>query len=475
MVRRMNMRMMVAALAVMVTSQWASAQGLVEYALIWPGPTMARIDARNNPADPHNGLGRVNTEFQMSASEITVAEYTEFLNSVARCDNYGLYHDRMAWGMWPDRMTGSGISRHGQDEAYTYTVDDGCDDLPMTNVSWANAARYCNWLHNGKPTDGHQTLWTTEDGSYSLIGKTGSDCVGIERNPGATWVLPSHDEWYKAAYYNKATQTYNLFATGSDSHPGMDMSDADGNNANYRGIAGDAYDYLMTVDSFPNSGSPFGTLNQNGNVSEMTEDQLELGSNCSDWEIRTKNFTPDDCDVWNGAGGGSMGFRVALLGEYHKSVTTGSDVMIGGNGGAGDVEPGGCDIVFDEVTGGGDLIVNYSDAGLGDSIEMDGQAYRHGGTWNVVFRGEKAGGATMTVQYDESADLEELGLIVKHQRTDGTWEELPVQSWDQAGNRVTFRTDSFSPFVLVSPVPEPTSLILLAGGAMGLLRRGRRG
>jgi hypothetical protein len=207
----------------------------------------------------------------------------------------------------------------------------------------------------------------------------------------------------------------------------------------------------------------------------MTEDQLELGSNCSDWEIRTKNFTPDDCDVWNGAGGGSMGFRVALLGEYHKSVTTGSDVMIGGNGGAGDVEPGGCDIVFDEVTGGGDLIVNYSDAGLGDSIEMDGQAYRHGGTWNVVFRGEKAGGATMTVQYDESADLEELGLIVKHQRTDGTWEELPVQSWDQAGNRVTFRTDSFSPFVLVSPVPEPTSLILLAGGAMGLLRRGRRG
>jgi hypothetical protein len=40
---------------------------------------------------------------------------------------------------------------------------------------------------------------------------------------------------------------------------------------------------------------------------------------------------------------------------------------------------------------------------------------------------------------------------------------------------VTFRTDSFSPFVLVSPVPEPTSLILLAGGAMGLRRRGRRG
>jgi len=40
---------------------------------------------------------------------------------------------------------------------------------PVIFVSWFSAARYCNWLHNGKPS-GIQDVSTTEDGAYALFG-----------------------------------------------------------------------------------------------------------------------------------------------------------------------------------------------------------------------------------------------------------------------------------------------------------------
>ena len=105
---------------------------------------------------------------------------------------------------------------------------------PVVYVSWFDCARYCNWLHNNKPS-GSQDNTTTETGSYTLNGATSG--VGITRNINATYYIPSENEWYKAAYYKgRGTNAgYWTYATQSDTITCV-TADANGNgpiNSNY--------------------------------------------------------------------------------------------------------------------------------------------------------------------------------------------------------------------------------------------------
>jgi hypothetical protein len=72
-------------------------------------------------------------------------------------------------------------------------------------------------LHNGQPW-GHQDSTTTEDGSYLSNGAvTDAALLAVTRKANATWVLPTLDEWYKAAYYKGGSTNagYWLYPTGS--------------------------------------------------------------------------------------------------------------------------------------------------------------------------------------------------------------------------------------------------------------------
>ena len=82
----------------------------------------------------------------------------------------------------------------------------------MNFVSWYSAIRFANWMNNG------QGSGNTETGSYTLLGGTPTPSNGnnITRNSGAMVVIPSKNEWYKAAYYNPNQRTYNLYPTSSN-------------------------------------------------------------------------------------------------------------------------------------------------------------------------------------------------------------------------------------------------------------------
>ena len=68
-------------------------------------------------------------------------------------------------------------------------------------MSHGGCLALCNWLANNEPS-GSEGPRTTETGTYALNGSTGSAAsLAVTRGSNADWVLPSVNEWYKAAYY----------------------------------------------------------------------------------------------------------------------------------------------------------------------------------------------------------------------------------------------------------------------------------
>ena len=232
-----------------------------------------------NPGDtryPSPGVpsfGGMDYAYNIGNYDVTAGQYTEFLNAVAATDTYGLYSMDMS------SSVGCNIQQSGSLPNYTYNVDPDWADRPVSNVSWGDAARFANWLHNGQPT-GAQGLSTTENGSYFLNGAiTDTELLAITRDPDARWVIPSEDEWYKAAYHKNdgATGNYFEYPTSNDSEPSNDLVDPDpGNNATFKTLHGSDYTigspYWRTeVGAHENSESPYGTFDQGGNVWEWNE------------------------------------------------------------------------------------------------------------------------------------------------------------------------------------------------------------
>ncbi len=265
---------------------------------------------------PDRICGAVDYAYDIGRYEITSGQYTEFLNAVASDDTYGLYNP----SMWLDSM-GCQIQRGGSPGSWTYSVASEWANRPVNYVSWGSAARFCNWLRNGQPI-GAQGGSTTEDGSYALNGATGLALLDVARAPDATWVIPSEDEWYKAAYYKGGgTDTgYWDFATQCDTPPtpeGPPGTNMECGSANYDEAVGHTTD--VGAYSAKPSVSAYGTFDQCGNVWERVETlQGEFqpmhgvrgggyGSGATE-SAAAARYASDDSYAW-------VGFRVALVPE----------------------------------------------------------------------------------------------------------------------------------------------------------------
>jgi hypothetical protein len=146
-----------------------------------------------------------------------------------------------------------------------------------------------------RPAYGAQGPSTTEDGAYFLDGATTyAALIAVTREPGASWWIPSEDEWYKAAYYdpslNDEAGGYYDYPTSSDTAPGYVDNSGNlsgtatpfaeggtdpGNYATYHGASGtdgigSPY-YRTEVGEWENSASPCGTFDQGGNLWEWNE------------------------------------------------------------------------------------------------------------------------------------------------------------------------------------------------------------
>jgi choice-of-anchor C domain-containing protein len=224
-----------------------------------------------NPSDPTTGRGSVAYTYKIGRYEVTNSQYTEFLNAVdpTGVNPNGIYNTLM--GSDPR----GGISfNSGAANGTKYTVRTSMDDKPVNYVSWYDAARYTNWLHNG------QGIGNTETGAYTLTGNTGVPT----RNAGATVWIPSEDEWYKAAYYDPTPgagggDNYWTYPTRSDSVPTVAAADSFGNVsnpganvANYNsGADWNSQNGNLTTVGSAAANNYYGTFDQGGNVHELTD------------------------------------------------------------------------------------------------------------------------------------------------------------------------------------------------------------
>jgi hypothetical protein len=177
---------------------------------------------------------------------------------VAATDTNALYH----WHMGSGR---EGITRSGSSGSFSYGTRAGREAMPVNYVSFYDALRFANWLHNGQPM-GPQGNVTTEDGAYTITA-LGIANNSITRNAGATIFLPSEDEWYKADYYDADSTSYFDYPAWTDTQTVCAAPRATANTANCNRVV----NYPTEVGSYTGSASPNGTFDQSGNVMEWNE------------------------------------------------------------------------------------------------------------------------------------------------------------------------------------------------------------
>ncbi|MFN5227425.1 MAG: SUMF1/EgtB/PvdO family nonheme iron enzyme [Planctomycetota bacterium] len=180
---------------------------------------------------------------------------------------------------------------------------------PATGVSWNEAARFVNWLNTSSGY--HAAYKFTTNGVNDNIalwtsGEAGYDSSNHYRNSLARYVLPSFNEWYKAAYFNPSNNTYYDFPNGSNTAPLAVSSGTAINTAVYNG-----------KDSFANSVSPVGPADVDKAGGLSPYGVMGLGGNVFEWEESSG-------DLANSSGSSSRGLRGGKWADISNELSSSS-------------------------------------------------------------------------------------------------------------------------------------------------------
>src|SRR5262245_35929429 len=269
-------------------------------------------------------VGEVDDGYEIGELEVTVGQYVAFLNTVdPDGENRGdLYIDSMS-PSWPkygpiERRSGDDIA---PGEHYA-VAEPQWAEKPIGFANFPRAASFVNALTNGdllsreaSTSDGFEVVTYTvrlsrefDQGMYDL---RSSGHTAATRTGSTGFVIPSQDEWIKAAYYDPKSADsppYWIYPTGPAKAPSASILDADGdvtnaetqplstysprgsstvptwcpsqagpgcNSVNPFGLSASDYEskYEANVSTVgqTRTRSPWGTLDQGGNVVEWTD------------------------------------------------------------------------------------------------------------------------------------------------------------------------------------------------------------
>jgi formylglycine-generating enzyme required for sulfatase activity len=228
--------------------------------------------------DGTTGYGAVSSSYRIGKYEVTNAQWNAFTTAAgAPTGNDGGYDTPAQFGAWQ----------------------------PTDMVSWYEAAQFCNYLTSGDKSKGAYQFSgnNTNPDSFQVI-----DRVSSISTYGTTYVIPTEDEWYKAAYFKPNASGYSLYANGTSTAP------VAGVNSNY--------DYVIGSPWNITNGTPEqnGTFDMMGNVFEWNETLIDGSTRgvrggsyyYPGFELRSSNRysyrNPHDEDD-------GIGFRVASVPE----------------------------------------------------------------------------------------------------------------------------------------------------------------
>lgn len=171
----------------MISKPFAIVSSFLFSAAVLPAATISHggdsvdidfVDIGNagNGVDAATGFGAVSYDYKMGTHEVTAQQWATVTS----------FDANIATGSQSDAWAGS---------------------QPTANVSWYEAAKFANWL-----TSGNALL-----GAYQFSDT--ATFTGVDRDAALTtyqtiYVLPSEDEWYKAAYFKSDGSGYTLYPTG---------------------------------------------------------------------------------------------------------------------------------------------------------------------------------------------------------------------------------------------------------------------
>lgn len=156
-------------------------------------------------------VGGVNYRYGIGQLEVTVAQYVAFLNTAdpAGRNRHKLYSANESSSEWPkygqiDFSAGASAGRH-----YTVASPEWADK-PYGFANFLRSARFANSLYNGQLISKHASANAgfsyvtyrvrlsrqTEHGMYEMSKRAAT------RAHKSSFVIPSQDEWIKAAYYD---------------------------------------------------------------------------------------------------------------------------------------------------------------------------------------------------------------------------------------------------------------------------------
>jgi formylglycine-generating enzyme required for sulfatase activity len=230
------------------------------------------IDSAGNHADPANGLGAVDYLYKIGKYELTEEQW----DAVQAVSGGAL---------------GAGTANGPA--------------APVAQISWNEIAMYCNWLTTGDFDSG---VYTISNGVVTDV----TDHEEAMSSFGIVYVIPTEDEWYKAAYYTAESESFSDYANGTDTMSGGEKVTGENHLKTTEGGLG-----LWTVgESQPEQN---GTYDMGGNLAEWTEtltanDERAVRDAHFGWTTKSgadeNTGTNDKAETYQNS---SYGVRLAML------------------------------------------------------------------------------------------------------------------------------------------------------------------
>ena len=249
------------------------------------GIELITIGNAGNAADTisySKNYGAVDYTYQIGKYEVSIAEMTE--SGVGSGDE----------NWWND---GGLFNDNTETRNYGVTA-------PAVNVTWFEAAKFCNWLTSGNATNGAYQF----DGAGELTGVNRAAALVAY---GTVYALPTEDEWYKAAYFKHDASGYSLYANGSGTGPVASMESNYSTNKAFKvGVTAveqnGTYDMMGNVFEWMESSS-------DGNLNNMWENRVQRGGS---YDVGTNTYLRSSSRVNDASpdvDDPTIGFRVVVV------------------------------------------------------------------------------------------------------------------------------------------------------------------